>query len=264
MKRTSALALVLVLAVTALCARLGVWQIGRWHEKQRLNAGMRAALETPVLECGVPPPGLDAVLGHRVAVGGRFDESRQILLGYRTHEGAPGVEVITPLVLAGGRHAVLVDRGWLYAADAATARPQDAPEPGPRAVMGVPIALRRGAVPGQPAAGASLRVLAADSPTLWSARWLDADRLAPHFPYALAPWMLRELPGPGVPARPLRTAPRPLDEWTHVSYAVQWFLFGAILLGGSAALAWSRSRQARAGGRAPTVSDADPELHRRG
>jgi cytochrome oxidase assembly protein ShyY1 len=109
-----------------------------------------------------------------------------------------------------------------------------------------------------------MRVLTTDSLTLWSVRWLDADTLAPHFPYALAPWMLRELPGPGVPARPLRTLPRQLDEWTHVSYAAQWFLFGAILLGGSAALARSRSRQSRAGGRAPSVSDVDPDLYRRG
>jgi len=252
------------MAVTALCVRLGFWQISRWHEKQGLNAEMRATLEAPILEVADPLPGLDVVRGHRVAVEGRFDEGRQILLGYRTHDGAPGVEVVTPLVLAQGRRAVLVDRGWLYAADAASARPQDAPEPGARRVIGVPVALRRGPVPGQPAAGASLRLLTTDSLTLWSARWLDADTLAAHVPYGLVPWMLRELPGPGVPARPLRTPPRPLDEWTHVSYAVQWFLFGTILLGGSATLAWSRKRKARAGGRVPSVSDADPDLYRRG
>jgi cytochrome oxidase assembly protein ShyY1 len=38
----------------------------------------------------------------------------------------------------------------------------------------------------------------------------------------------------------------------HLGYAVQWFLFGAILLGGSAILAWSRRRGA---GR-PTAPDS--------
>ena len=30
---------------------------------------------------------------------------------------------------------------------------------------------------------------------------------------------------------------------THISYAVQWFLFATIMLGGPAALAWSRRRR---------------------
>ena len=243
MTRTSALALVLVLAVTALCVRLGFWQIDRWHEKRHLNLAQKTALEAPVLEVDGEPPGFDAVRGHRVALRGRFDESRQILLSYRTHEGAPGVEVVTPLVLPGGRRAVLVDRGWLYAADGATARPQSYPEPGERTALGLPVAMTGGASGGRPDARASLRVLTTDSLTLWSARWLVADTLARHFPYALAPWILRELPGPGVPDRPLRSAPRPFDESMHVSYAIQWFLFGTILIGGSAALAWTRSRR---------------------
>jgi surfeit locus 1 family protein len=262
--RTSVLASVLILAVTAVCVRLGFWQIDRWHEKRRLNDAMKAALEAPVIELGLEAGGFEAVRGHRVAVHGRFDERRQILLSYRTHDGAPGVEVVTPLVLAGGRHAVLVDRGWLYAADGATARPQDCPEPGPRTVAGLPVALTPAAARGQAAARASMRVLTTDSLTVWSARGLDPDTLARHLPYALLPWMLRELPGAGVPARPLRAPPRPLDEWTHVSYAVQWFLFGSILLGGSAVLTRSRRRRGTlaAGGR--SISEAEPDLYRRG
>jgi surfeit locus 1 family protein len=262
--RTTAFALVLILAVTGLCVRLGFWQIDRWHEKRRLNVAMRAALETPVLELGSEPGSFDAVRGHRVAVRGRFDESRQILLSYRTHDGAPGVEVVTPLVLPGGRRAVLVDRGWLYAADGATARPQSYPEPGDRTAVGLPVALKGAAARGEPASRASMRALTTDSLALWSARGLDPDTLARRLPYALATWMLRELPGPGVPARPLRVVPRPLDEWTHVSYAVQWFLFGTILLGGSAALAWSRSRRAATSEASRSVSEADPDLYRRG
>lgn len=264
MTRTSALAFVLILAVTALCVRLGFWQIDRWHEKRSLNVAQRTALEAPVLELGGEPASFDAVRGHRVAVRGRFDESRQILLSYRTHDGAPGVEVVTPLVLPGGRQAVLVDRGWLYAADGATARPQSCPEPEGRTAVGLPIALLRGAARGHTATGVSMRVLTSDSLRVWSARGLDPDTLARHFPYALASWMLRELPGPGVPARPLRAAPRPFDESMHLSYAVQWFLFGSILLGGSAALAWSRRRRAATSEGSRSVSKADPDLHLRG
>ena len=114
--------------------------------------------------------------------------------------------------------------------------PQGYPEPGERTVLGVAESLRRGA------GGPPIRILSSASPALYSSRWLDLDSLSKRFPYALAPYVLRQLPGAGVPERPLRRAPRPLDETMHVSYAVQWFLFAAILLVGSAALARSRRR----------------------
>ena len=226
---------VLVIAGAAVCARLGFWQIDRLHEKRRLNAEQAAALAAPALTLEADPT-LERAHGRRVIARGRYDETRQVLLSNRAHDGTAGVEVVTPLVLADGGTAVLVDRGWIPAPDAATADPRGFPEPGPHAVVGMPFALRRGA------GGPALRALPAGPGALWSARWLDLDSLRGRFPYALAPFALRELPGPGVPTRPARAAPRPLDEWTHVSYAAQWFLFGAILLGGSAALAWSRRR----------------------
>ena len=248
---------VLVLAGAGVCARLGLWQIDRWHEKRRLNAALEASMSAPVLDLDSEAAAGAALRGRRVRVDGRFDESRQVLLSNRSHDGSPGVEVVTPLVLEGGRAAVLVNRGWLYSSDASTARPEDCPEPGQRQVVGIAVELRRGA------GGAPLRPVAGSSATVWSARWLDLDTLSARLPYTLVPWALRELPGPGVPDRPLRLAPRPLDEWTHVSYAAQWFLFGSILLGGSAVLAWSRgSRQSRI--RAAREDVADPDLYRRG
>ncbi len=246
------LATVLVVAGTGVCARLGLWQIDRWHEKQRWNAELRASLAAPVMRLAGEPPARTGMGGRRIEIRGRFDEGRQVLLSNRSHEGAPGVEVVTPLVLEGGATAVLVDRGWLYAPDASTARPGDFPEPGLREVVGLPFDLRRGA------GGAPLRALPAGPGAVWSARWLDLDTLSARLPYALLPWGLRELPGPGVPARPQRLAPRPLDESTHINYAVQWFLFGSILLFGSAALARSRGRRVAPG------DAADPDLYRRG
>ncbi|MBI5711545.1 MAG: SURF1 family protein [Candidatus Eisenbacteria bacterium] len=239
-----------VLLVAAVCVRLGFWQLSRRHEKQRLNRSQAAALAAAPLRLGSAAAPLDSVRDRRVELTGRFDERRQVVLAGRAHAGSPGVEVVTPLLLADGS-AVLVDRGWLYAGDAATARPQQFPEPGERAVTGFARPLERGA------GGAPWRRLPADLLELWSARALDPDSLAARFPYALAPWFVRELPGPGVPGRPLRTPPRKLDEFMHLSYAIQWFVFAAILLGGSLAVARARRRR---GAGAP--SEADPELYR--
>jgi surfeit locus 1 family protein len=223
-----------VLTAAAVCVRLGFWQISRWHEKRALNAGQRSALARPPLMIRSVSVSLDSSRGRRLEARGHFDESRQILLSGRAHDGAPGVHVVTPLVLSDGGSAVLVDRGWLYAQDAAFARTGDASEPGAQRVLGVGEPLRRGA------GGPPLRLLPAEGAALYSARWLDLDSLTSRFPYALAPVVLRQLPGPGVPDKPLRQAPTPANESMHLSYAIQWFLFAAIILGGSAALVWSR------------------------
>jgi surfeit locus 1 family protein len=146
--------------------------------------------------------------------------------------------VVTPLRLAASDTAILVDRGWLPAADAATARPQDHAEPGARTVRGVVERIARGA------GGPAPRRLAGEGVTLWSVRALDADSLSARLAYPVAPYVLRESPGPGVPASPRRSARRPHDEAVHIGYAFQWFLFAALILAGTAALAWSRARRA--------------------
>lgn len=229
-----------VLTGAAVCVRLGLWQVSRLHEKQALNAALRAARTGAALVVRGDPPLSEAARHSILEVTGRFDEAHQFLLSGRAHDGAPGVEVVTPLRLSGSATAILVDRGWLPSADAATARPQDYPESTTRVVRGLAEDLRRGA------GGPPVRALAADRMSLWSVRWLDADSVAPRLPYAIAGYSLRELPGPGVPERPRRSQPTPYNEMTHLSYAIQWFLFATIMLGGSAALAWSRRRRGAA------------------
>jgi len=227
-----------VLAASALCVRLGFWQLARLREKQALNAALRESQRAPAVAVAGELPPLAAVRHRSLQVAGRFDERHQFLLSGRERDGEPGVEVVTPLRLEGGAGAILVNRGWLPAADAATARPQDFPEPGPRTVRGVVEELRHD-LPSPPP-----RPLPGDGITLWSVRRLDADSIARRLPYPVAGYALRESPGPGVPARPRRSAPRPYDEMTHLGYAIQWFLFATLMLGGTAALAWSRRRRA--------------------
>jgi len=235
MKAGTFAALVVCLAAAALCVRLGVWQVSRWHEKQARNLALRSALAAEPVKVTDPLPGLAAIEDRRIEVFGTFDESRQVLLSAREQAELPGVEVVTPLLLPGDSAAILVNRGWLYAPDGVHARPQEFREHGPRAVRGIARAMdRRGA-------GLPYFTLEKDtSHALWSARTLDPDTLAIRFPYALARWFLLELPGKGVPEKPLRSPPRPLDETMNLSYAIQWFVFAAILLTGSLAFAWSR------------------------
>ena len=225
----------LVLGGTLLCARLGLWQLSRWRYKQGLNARLRAAERVAPLSAGGAPP-LAAVRGRYLALQGRYDERHQIVIGGHVRGDVPGVEVITPLVLADGS-AVLVNRGWIPAAVAGPVSLAPFAEPGPQRVVGYPESLAAGR------RGPPLAVRTTADGTVFWGRDLDLDTLSARLPYRLAPYALRQAPGAGVPARPARARPEPLDEGMHLGYAIQWFCFGAILLGGSIALAWQRRRR---------------------
>ena len=237
MRAVTILVLIAALAAAAVCVRLGFWQLSRLREKRALNAALRASERAPALVVrGEPPPAAQA-LGRPLQISGRYDEGHQFLLSGRFHDGEPGVEVVTPLRPEQSATAILVNRGWLPADDAATARPQDHPEPGMRSVRGPAEGIRRGA------GGPPPRALPGDSVTLWSLRWLDADSIARRLSYPVADFVVRETPGPGVPGLPRRSAPPLHDEMMHLGYAIQWFLISFVILGGTAALARTRRRR---------------------
>lgn len=224
--RTVVIGIGLAIAVIT-CARLGFWQLSRLAEKKRLNADRRAAFAAPPLALGDTIVA-DTLAGRVVSVRGQYDNARHVLLAGRTHDGEPGVEVLTPLMRRGGI-AILVDRGWLGAEQPVDAHPEHSADPGERDVRGVVEML-------PPARGATLRPTARDSITLLLALRLDPDTLTARFPYPVARFTIRELPGRGVGPVPLRTPPEPLDESVHLGYAVQWFAMATIIAGGSIAL----------------------------
>lgn len=232
-------------AAAAVCVRLGFWQLSRLAEKRALNAAIHEAELAPGLAVTGEPPPAERAVDRMLVVTGRYDEAHQFLLSGRFHDGEPGVEVVTPLHPEGSVTAILVNRGWLPAVDQVTGHPQDYPEPGIRTVRGVVERVLRGA------GGPAPRRLEADSMTLWSLRRLDTDSIAPRLSYPVAPYVVREEPGPGAPDLPRRSR-RPLhDETIHLGYAIQWFLISLLILGGAAALTWSRRR--RAGPLSPEV-----------
>lgn len=215
-----------MLAGALLCARLALWQLARLAVKRALNDRMAESLAAPPVPLGGVSQPVSELLGRRVQIVGQYDESRQMLLSGVVREGEPGVRVVTPMMLPSGG-AVLVDRGWLPAPDAFTARPQAFPEPGTLSVVGVAEPLAAGVQ--TPA----WRTLADGGMKLWSVHIPGWDSVQTHFPYPVARFTLLQLPAAGLPARPLRTAPEPAGTTMHLSYAIQWFLFAAAFVAGA-------------------------------
>lgn len=231
---------ILLAAVVLLCIRLGFWQIDRLQERRALNAAVSARLDAePLTDPGVLAD-TSGLFYRTVALTGTYDVERSIVLPGRSHRGVPGVHLLTPLRLAGRQDAVLVNRGWVPAPDAATIDVADFAVAGSVALQGLVLPFPSAAESlaqreRAPATGGFRRV--------WFT--VDADLLRAQFPYALLPATVQALPVPvpaGAPAPrgadryPLRLEPPPLDEGPHLGYALQWFSFALIGIIGWVAL----------------------------
>ena len=214
-----------VVALAVTFVSLGFWQLRRLDERRADNALIQtnmapapAPLAATLERFGQDP---DALRYRRVVIEGEYRPAHEVVLTPRSHDGRPGHDVVTPLVLEDG-DAVLVDRGWVpfeYDDPPVIAA---APPPGPVRVTGILL-------PTQTAARAGAADSSTDRLTFLSS--VDVDRLQPQIPLPLLPFSVQlvqqEPPADGLPA----PAPLPeVSEGSHLSYAWQWFFFTAILL----------------------------------
>jgi surfeit locus 1 family protein len=213
-----------VLVVVALCVRLGFWQLDRLRERRALNARVAARLTAPPVSDIGALSDTAGLVYRGVTARGRFDNDRAIVLPGRSHRGVPGVHLLAPLRLEGRDDAVLVNRGWIPAADAATIRLEQFALPGATAVRGLILPF--------PGAAQSLAPgrSAARTDTAFRRIWFRVDpaALRAQYPYALLPATVQELPVEGSVGYPVRLDPPPLDPGPHLGYALQWFSFALI------------------------------------
>lgn len=92
----------LSVALAALFVRLGFWQLARLEQRKAENQQRRTEIR-------------------RDTIVGVADYSREFVIKRRSHNGSPGVHIVTPVWVAERGDTVLVNRGWVYAPDAATA-----------------------------------------------------------------------------------------------------------------------------------------------
>ncbi|MDQ2889942.1 MAG: SURF1 family protein [Gemmatimonadota bacterium] len=201
---------------------LGFWQLRRLAQRRAQNAKVVARLAEPAVPVAQLSHDSAALHYRRVLLRGTWDYAHQVKVAERSRDGSPGVNIVTPLRIAGTDTAVLVNRGWVYAPDGITvdlsgwreadtlagtgyARPLSKPFPGSPVLPGRPDAFR----------------------------WLDLGALKSRIPYAVYPFVI-VLDGDDASqgSVPPRIPPPPLDEGPHRSYAIQWFSFAIIAIVG--------------------------------
>ena len=232
MSRRTILFCAFALAAAAVFIRFGFWQVSRLHERQARNAVVAAQHRGAPVAFAMLPRDTAAAHYRSARVVGRYDYEHELVLASRTHNGSPGVELLTPVRVAGRDTAVLVNRGWAYSPDGGTGDLMRWREGDSADVTGYTELYSADA-------GATV---AASGPRI--VRRVSRAEIAAKVPYPVAPYYLVAVGGPVSATRLARRDIPPLDDGPHRSYAVQWFSFAAIALGGAAAVVL-RERQAR-------------------
>lgn len=234
---------VLAFAAAALFVRLGFWQLDRLAERRAQNALVSGRLEAPPVDAVTLLGDTTGARFRRASLAGTPDYEHEVVVGARTHDGSPGVNLYTPVRLAGHDTAMLVNRGWVYSPDGAT------------------IDRRRwhdrdsswsGYVEILPSSGAERRRAGAADSVVYR---VDRADFAARIPYPIAPTYLVAMEDSAaarrdtVPAseRVARLTPPPLDEGPHLSYAIQWFFFAGVAVAG-AIVVMLKGRQATEAG----------------
>jgi len=254
----------LVFAVAAGCVRLGFWQLDRMRQRRERNEQVEERMRQGAIDVAAALRDT-AGLGYRsIELAGRFDDDRSIVLPGRAYRGTPGAHLLTPLRLEESAIAVLVNRGWVPAADGASIDPERFRTRGAATVIDgliLPFPRARASL----ASNAPAPVPATGFRRVWFT--IDESSLREQFPYPLAAFLVQALPdstvaGPaaagarasggrggasGADARaadpyPLRLPPPPLDAGPHLGYAIQWFSFAAIAI-----IGWLTIARRRAG-----------------
>ena len=223
-QRPTGFALALTLFGIAVFMVLGLWQLDRAAQKERLLAAFRGASETAPADFNSVHDTTDLQHYPHVRVVGYFLADRGYLLDEQMHDGRLGVHAIGVVAVVGEDRLLLVDRGWIawnHAPGTTPALPR-LPE-SEMALTGIYA----------PFPGGGLRV--GGNALLSQATWpkltlyLDAEPIAADLGKPLLPRMLLLDAAPDSGFARAWT-PNVMPPERHRAYAFQWFAFVVVAL----------------------------------
>lgn len=223
-----------VIVMAGGCYRLGLWQWHRLENRLADNKVITKHFKTDPIELGsvlkIGEKQLHDQQWTRISVTGTYDVEHQVTVRFSTRDGAPGADVVTPLVTATGA-AILVDRGWIATSNN-SAVPTDVPAP-PAGTVTIKGWLR---------ANNGDRHQA-NLPANDQIRAISSNGLRDYVPYKLYDGYLNLRSESPAPTTALALEPHPeLGQGPHFYYALQWWFFSGLALFGWFYFAWIEER----------------------
>jgi cytochrome oxidase assembly protein ShyY1 len=209
----------------AVTVRLGLWQLDRLAQRREVNFQLASRLVAEPIRLpgplsAAPPTGADLreIEFRPVVLRGYWDFTRERALTNQFWQGQLGLDVVAPFVLETGQQEVLVDRGWLPAAEVDPTRWEHFRPPQRPGLVAVEV---RGYV-------------RLDSPRIG---WEELRRDAQTPGITLLPFHVVEEPPLSTVAvthdQPLpykRLPVASIGEGVHAIAAAQWFLISGIIV----------------------------------
>ncbi len=227
-KRRWFLTTLLVVAALGVLTRLGFWQLDRLSQRREFISKVVFQMEEQPLDITEEhiEKNLTGMEYRHAIVEGEFDHSNQVILINQVYQGKYGAHLLTPLHIQGSDQVILIDRGWIPAKEALSGSWSQYDEPGLVKISGM-IRL--------PQSKPDFGSLKDPTPAPGGERmktWnlANLDQMSRQLPYPILDVYLQASPDPSWTRLPYRTEPElDLTEGSHLSYALQWFSFAAIL-----------------------------------
>jgi len=218
----------LVLAGTALCIRLGFWQLDRLAQRRAFNAQFESARIQPALDLNrEQPDDITSMEWRPVEVTGTYDFANQVAVRNQYYQNEYGYHLLTPLQFSG--EAILVDRGWIPAEGNST--PSDWRKYDESGTVSVSGQIRLGQA--KPAIGFVADVLPQNGSKLEIWNNADVSHISSQLPYPVLPVYIQPQANPADDQPPIPFQPQvEITEGPHLGYALQWFTFATILFVG--------------------------------
>ena len=220
---------ILVVAASIVMVRLGFWQLDRLEGRRALNAQVleQTEMEPLLIDKNALDMSLEEFEFRKVVLVGEFDYRNEFVIGNQTYRDQIGVRLLTPMKIDGSDQAILIDRGWVPLADYADGNLDQYQQPGEKRIEGVLRASQEqmGLKDCMDTSGSS------DPKLIWC---VNVGGVQAKLPYAVAPAAFVWRTPVGEQSIPPLTSELSIEisEGNHLSYAVQWFTFAAMLFFG--------------------------------
>ena len=237
------LATLLILVASAVCIRLGFWQLDRLKQERSFADQVYAVRAMTPLSL---PAQLDlTTMEYRaVTATGTYDFQNQIATRDQYNGVQPGYDLFTPLKLSDGE-AVLVDRGWIPSDGNST--PADWRKYDQLGKVTISGTIRLGQA--QPTPGSDTDPTLTPNQTrldFWI--YINMDRIRQQIPYPILPVYVELNPNPTITNPPIPIQQETLDlssGASNLNYAIQWFSFSILFIAGYAYFLWRKELRKR-------------------